>query len=82
MFVIYGKHVADPRWPKVVRSRAKLSSDSKRQGLVNVNIKIRKCHPKMFCFFVVVSVNIEVRTHCFLNCDAFILDWDSGFFIR
>ena len=26
---------------------------------------------------VVASVNIEVRTHCFLNWDAFILDWDS-----
>ena len=27
MFVIYGKHVTDPRWPKVVRSWAKLSSN-------------------------------------------------------
>ena len=25
---------------------------------------------------------VIVRTHCFLNWDAFILDWDSWFFIR
>ena len=34
------------------------------------------------CMRVVKPVNIEVRTHCVLNWDAFILDWDSGFFIR
>ena len=35
----------------MVCSTAKLSSDSKLQGLVNVNMKIRKCHPKMFCTY-------------------------------
>ena len=54
MFVIYGKLIADPRWPKVVCSIVRqnfLLTDSKLQGLVNVNIKIRKCHPKMFCTY-------------------------------
>ena len=53
MFAIYGKHVAEPRWPTVVHSMAKLSSRavSKLQGLLNVNINIRKSQPKMFCTY-------------------------------
>ena len=48
MFTIYGKHVAEPRWPPVVHSMAKLSSrtDSKLQGLVNVNMNIWKIPTK------------------------------------
>ena len=52
MFAICKKHVAEPRWPTwcfVVR-KSFLLIDSKLQELclVNVNMKIRKCHPKLF----------------------------------
>ena len=57
MFAIHGKHVAEPRWPPVVHRTAKLSSrtDSKLQGLVNVNMNIRKSQP---------SVCTTVWTYC------------------
>ena len=45
--------MAEPRWPTLVHSTAKLSprTDSKFQGLVNVNMNIRKPQPKMFCTY-------------------------------
>ena len=42
--VCHGKHLADPK-------QSFLLTDSKLQRLVNVNMKIRKCHPKMFCTY-------------------------------
>ena len=39
------------RWQSISLIIKLFLFDSKLQGLVNVNITIRKCHPKMFCTY-------------------------------